>query len=267
MFKNWKFFIGLALVVVFLASCSEYQKLLKSSDFELKYKRAKEYYEKKDYYKASALFEELINIYKGTARGEEVYYYYTYCQYSLQEYIMAAYHFKFFAKNFPNSRHVEEAEYLSSFCIYLESPEYSLDQMYTYKAIESFQLYLDKYPLSSRVDSCNKIIDVLRAKLEKKAYHGSTLYYKLGDYKAAIIALKNMMKEYPDSQYREEIMYLILKSCYLLAENSIEKKKKERYQNTLNEYYILIDEYPTSKYIKEAESMFTSSSKKIKNYQ
>jgi len=101
MFKNWKFFIGLALVVVFLASCSEYQKLLKSSDFELKYKRAKEYYEKKDYYKASALFEELINIYKGTARGEEVYYYYTYCQYSLQEYIMAAYHFKFFAKNFP----------------------------------------------------------------------------------------------------------------------------------------------------------------------
>lgn len=264
MFKKLKYFIVFAALATIMVSCSEYQKLLKSSDFELKYKKAKEYYAKEDFYRASGLFEELINIYKGTSRGEEVYYYYASCQYMQGEYIMAAYHFRFFAKNFPNSKHVEEADFLGAFCIYLESPEFSLDQMYTNKAIEEFQLYIDKYPGSNKLDSCNKIIDKLRQKLETKAYSNATLYLKIGDYKASISALKNMIKDYPDTHYKEEILFLLVKSCYLLAENSIEKKKKERYQNTITEYYALTDEFPDTKFRKEAEDFYVSSQKRLK---
>ncbi|MBI5217968.1 MAG: outer membrane protein assembly factor BamD [Bacteroidia bacterium] len=259
-----KIILLITLIAAIFTSCSEYQKLLKSSDFELKYRKAKEYYEKKDYFRASALFEELINIYKGTARGEEVYYYYAYCQYSQEDFIMAAYHFRFFARNFPNSKHVEEAEYLGAYCIFLESPEYSLDQTYTNKAIEEFQYYIEKYPASHKIDTCNKLIDLLRVKLEKKAYMNATLYYQLSEYKAAITAIKNMLKDYPDSQYREELLYIIVKSSYLLAEGSVEKKKKERYQSTVNEYYALVDEFPNSKHVKEAEHIFESSTKKLK---
>jgi outer membrane protein assembly factor BamD len=82
------------------------------------------------------------------------------------------------------------------------------------------------------------------------------LYYNLGDYKASIIALKNCLNEYPDTKYREEILFLILKSSYLLADNSIYSKRKERFQDTVDEYYTFISEFPESKYVKEAQKMY-----------
>ena len=42
-----------------MGACSKYQKLLKSSDYALKYENGVKYYEKKDYYRAVGLFEEL----------------------------------------------------------------------------------------------------------------------------------------------------------------------------------------------------------------
>jgi outer membrane protein assembly factor BamD len=43
------------------------------------------------------------------------------------------------------------------------------------------------------------------------------LYYNLGDYKAAVIALNNSIEQFPETKYREEIMFLILKASYLLC--------------------------------------------------
>ena len=40
-----------------------------------------QYYEKKNYIKAMSLFEELIPVYKGTDKAEEIYYYYSYCNF------------------------------------------------------------------------------------------------------------------------------------------------------------------------------------------
>ncbi|NJK87905.1 MAG: outer membrane protein assembly factor BamD [Bacteroidales bacterium] len=90
------------------------------------------------------------------------------------------------------------------------------------------------------------------------------LYYDLEDFKASIVALGNSLNEYPESKYREEILFLILKSNYLLAFNSILSKQKERYQATLDEYYSFITEYPESKYRKEADRMHAASSKILK---
>ena len=253
------------LLFLFLfSSCSEYQKLLKSSDFNLKYEKAVEYYKDKDFFRANSLFEELLTIYKGTMRAEEVYYYYAYCYYGQQEYILAGYHFRNFAKTYPYSKHTEECQFLGAYCYFLNSPVPSLDQSNTYKAINELQLFINKYPNSTRISECNELIDKLRNKLETKSFNNSKLYFNLGNYKAAITSLKNSLKEYPDSKYRENLLFLILKSSYLLAENSIEKKKKERYQSTINEYHALISEYPDNRYLKESQKMYEHSVKELK---
>ena len=63
------------LSLIFTAvACSKYQKVLKSNDYELKYVKAKEYYNKNDYFRALPLFEELVNVFKGTDRAENLYY-------------------------------------------------------------------------------------------------------------------------------------------------------------------------------------------------
>ena len=72
------------------------------------------------------------------------------------------------------------------------------------------------------------------------------------------------MKDFPESEYREEMMYLIVKSSYLLAKNSVEEFKMERFQETINEYYAYIDEYPKSTRSKDAERIYALCVKEIK---
>ena len=51
----------------------------------------------------------------------------------------------------------------------------------------------------------------------------------------------------------------------MLAENSIQSKKPERYQSSVDEYYTLIAEYPETKYLKEAKKIFENSTENLKN--
>ena len=265
MFKKfYKISLLILVSITVLNSCSRYQQLLKSSDYELKYTEALKYYNTEDYYRAKTLFEELIPIFRGTDRAEEIYYYYAYCNYNEGDHILAGYYFKNFANMYPNSKHVEEAEYMSAYCAYLNSPEPELDQEYTYKAINKFQLFINKYPNSKHIPDCNKYLDKLRKKLEDKAYLNAKLYFNLGDYKAAVVVLENTLNKYPDTSYREELMFLNIKAHFKLAENSITEKQAKRYQDTIDAYYSFIDEFPNSKFMKEAQKMYENSVKKIK---
>ncbi len=252
------------ILMIFSASCSDYQKLLKSSDYELKYEKAKEYYDKEDYAHAITLFEELLTVYKGTAKAEEIYYYYAYCNYGQEDYILAGHYFRSFVSTFPLSKHREEAEYLSAYCYYLDSPAPSLDQTYSMKAIEEMQAFINKHPDSDKINEANEIIDKLYAKLETKSFNSAKLYYNLGNYKAAIVALQISLKEYPDTKYREEIMFLILDSKYQLAANSIKSKETERYEAALSEYKEFIKHYPDSKWTKAAYKINTKSKEALK---
>lgn len=249
------YIIPVLVLALGFGSCNSYQKALKSADYDKKYEIALELYNKKEYQKAFPLLEELVSVYRGTAKAEDIYYYYTYCNYYLDDLISSAYHFEQFARLYSNSPKAEDCLYMSAYCYYLNSPPVSLDQTNTLRAIDQFQMFINQYPQSSRVPECNDLIDKLRAKLERKSYESGMLYYRTMDYKAAIVALKNTLADYPLSQYREEIMYTIVKSHFLLAENSVESKKYERYKNTIDAYSNFIDKFAGSKYAKEAEAI------------
>lgn len=245
----------ICLITVLASSCSKYNRLLKSTDFDEKYKAAINYYEKKSYVKAMPLLEELLTIYRGSAKGEKIYYYYAKSNYELGDYILAAYHFKVFARTYPNSQYAEECLYMNAYCFYLNSPVYRLDQSFTKDAIEQFQVFINQYPESSRREECNTTIDKLRGKLALKAFENAKLYYHIENYKSAIVAFNNCIKDFPSSGYKEECMYLILKSYYLLAEQSIDAKKPERYQLAIDNYAKFAETFPKSRRLKDAEGI------------
>lgn len=263
--KRFIYYTSIVFLLIIISSCSDYQKLLKSSDYELKYAKAVEYYEAEDYYRAQSLFDDLRSVYRGTDKSEKISYYNAYCSYGLGELSLSAYLFREFAKLYPASEHVEEVEYLAAYCYYLISPETSLEQTYTIAAISELQLFVDKYPNSEKRANAEELIDKLQSKLENKAYNNAMLYYTIMDYKAAITALKNVLKDFPDTKHREDIMFTILKSSFLFAENSIYSKQHERFEATIKEYYSFVDNYPNSKKIKEAEKIFTNSLKFIED--
>ncbi len=242
------------LLALFVASCSKFNKVLKSSDTEVKYEAAMKYYKKKDYFKAGQLFDDLLQMYRGTLRAEEVYYYYTYCKYYMLELPVAAFHFKNFYETYPNSQYAEECFFMYAYCNFVEAYPYNLDPTYTYKAIDEFQLFVNVYPNSKYVARCNDLIDECRARLQKKAYEGAKLYYKIEDYKAAYVAFKNLIADYPDleEKRREESTFVIIKAAYKYAEQSIDTKKEERFGLVVKAYTVYAEEYPAGADMGEA---------------
>lgn len=261
----WKILAGALFLTIAggLTSCSKYNKLLKSQDIELKYQKALEFYAEEDYQRALPLFEEMIAVTRGTSRSETVYYHYAYCYYGIRDFYLASFYFDTFTKTYPNSDKVEECAFMAAYCHYMNSPIPSLDQSDTKRAIDKFQLFLEKYPETNRKDTCNALVSELVGKLETKAFDNAALYHQVQQYKAAVVALNNVIKDYPNSEYKEEVLFLILESNYLLASRSVESKKHERLKNTVKSYHNFVDSFPNSSKIGKAENIFESTVREL----
>lgn len=261
MFKRTSFLILLlGLSLVFQSCAKEYRRMTKTKKYDEKFEYALKCYDEKKYDRALPLFEEIIasGTFRGTDNAEKLYYHYAHCQYKIKDYYLAAYYFKSFAKTFPGSIYAEECLFMSAMCNVRNSPNWSLDQAETRNAINELQAFLNRYPLSERRDSCNKVIDKMNAKLEKKAYENAYLYYKIENYKAASVSLKAMLEEFPNTPYLEKTLYYIVKSDYYLAKNSIDLKKLARFEETVKSYVNFVARFPDSTYRSEIEGIYKS---------
>jgi outer membrane protein assembly factor BamD len=201
----------------------------------------------------------VANIYRGTTKADTVKYYQAQSYYGQRDYIMSGHYFQELSSTYPNSDYLEEADFMVGYCYYKQSPRPQLDQETTFRTITSMQMFMVRYPNSERVNQCQEIIVEMSDKLVEKSFISARLYYDLGYYKSAIIALRNSLIEYPETQYREELMFLILKSTYLLADKSIISKQRERFQKTVDEYYSFIGEFPEGTHTREAQRIYENS--------
>jgi outer membrane protein assembly factor BamD len=258
--RGWVLIVLLLLVI---SSCSSYQRLLKSDDVMLKKEKAYEYYESGDYDKTLTLLNEIIPAFRGTAEAEKLNYHYAMAHYKQKDYIMAAHYFKSFTQGFPRSEHVEEFLYMSAYCKYLLSPRPSLDQTETQQAINELQAFINRFPQSARVEESNNLIDELRFKLEQKAFNAALLYFNIMDYMAAVTSFENVIRQFPDTEFREEALFYIIRSHFLFAENSIQARQLERYKEVVAAHEKLVNRFPESKFLPEANRFLTISQQQI----
>lgn len=267
MFKNRIVFgVLFATAAVILSGCGEYEKLLKSRDFEKKYEMGVELYEKGEYAKAGTLFDQVANVFRGTTKADTVKYYQAKSYYGQRDYMMAGYYFSELSATYASSVYLEESDFMTGYCFYKQSPRPELDQKATYQTITAMQMFMVKYPTSQRITECQAIIVEMSDKLVEKSFISARLYYDLGYYKSAILALRNSLMEYPTTTYREELLFLILKSTYLLADGSVPSLQRERFQATVEEYYSFIGEFPEGSHTREANRMYEASNKYLENF-
>lgn len=236
-----------------LLSCSGYNKVLKKDNYEKKFELAGELYEKKQYMRAIALYEQIYQRVPKTNEGEVAYYRLGKSYYAEKDYYMAGYYFGSFYQRFSYSAKAEECLFLSAICSVNNSPEFTLDQNETELAINDLQQFINKFPNSVLVDSCNKVMDKMRFKLEKKDFYTLKGYSDRVEYKAAISTALTFLDDYPVSIYKEETYYILVKNSFELTKNSIEDKKRERIEETLERYRKFVSEYPSTKYKKEVD--------------
>ena len=254
------------LSALLLPSCGEYNKLLKSTDYEYKYEAEKNYFAKGQYNRAATLLNELIAILKGTDKAEESLYMLGMSYYNQKDYQTAAQTFIQYYNVYPRGIYTELARFHAGKALYLDTPEPRLDQSGTYTAIQQLQMFMEYFPQSSRKEEAQNMIFALQYKLVMKEYLSAKMYYNLGNYLgnnylSCVITAQNALKDYPYTNRREDLSILILRAKYEMAINSVDDKKPERYRETVDEYYAFKNEFPESKYLKDAERIFQESRK------
>jgi outer membrane protein assembly factor BamD len=245
--------VALATLAALTTGCSDYNKVLKSTDLDYKYERALGYLDSNKCLGALPILEELAGLTRGTEKQRDVQYHYAQAHFCVADYYLSRYYLKQFSKTFPHDPRSEQAQFQAAVCSFRLSPSYSLDQSETHLAIEELQLFLDRYPASANRDSSQAMMDGLRYKLESKSFEAASQYHRTGQYKAATIALENGMHDFPDSPYREQMEWLILDSYYQYAILSTERRKLERFNDAIEAFLTFAARFPDSSYRAEAE--------------
>ncbi len=249
----------LTIVLALFSSCAtEFNRVFKSPDYRFKYEYAKECFANGKYTRAIALLQEVVTALKGTENGQECLYMLSMAEYNNKDYATAAEYFKKYYSSYPRGTYAEQAKFYAGKSLYMCTPEPRLDQSDTYEAIKLFQEFLDLFPTSAMRDEAQSRLFELQEKLVRKELYSAQLYYNLGgyflnslhggnNYEACIITAQNALKDFPYTDRREDFSLLIMKSKFELAQQSVEERKLERFQDAEDECYGFLNEFPDSK--------------------
>jgi outer membrane protein assembly factor BamD len=268
-----RYFILIPLLAIALGSCSKWTAIQNTRDYEYKYEVAKAYYMEGKYSQASVYFAEVLAFMKGTVNAEESLYLAAMSNFMNKDYDAASQYFRKYYQVYPKGLYVEYARYYCGLALYNMTPDPRLDQQSTYEAIKEFQDFLDYYPYTSIKESTLEMIYKLQDKLVEKEYLSAKLYYDLGsytmncayggsNYEACVVTAQNALRDFPfaSADRREELSIMILRSRFHLAEQSVDSKRVNRYRDCIDEYYAFTNDFPESKYIKEAAKIMEKSS-------
>ena len=267
---NIKRSISMLLIVFATAvastGCGPFNKLLKSGDNDKIYAEGKNYLDMAKYSRAIMCFEQVQPYFAGTMREDSLAYYTAYAHFKSDDFTTSSELFDDFRRKYTRSPFLEDVEGMYALSYYYLSPEPTRDQTTTTQALTAIQEFLGRYPNSTRRAAFEQMIRELTQKQYDKVFINAKTYYTIGRYKSAVPALKNALKKYPDTPHREELMYLIVKSSYELAKNSIESLQRDRYMSMMDSYYSFVAEYPDSKHIKEVNRMQQEAKKFIAKF-
>ena len=257
MMRHTKFLVTLLLAVCAAVACkSEYETLLEGNDVDAKYAAAFAYFNQGKFLRSSQLFESLSSLTSGTDRADTVQYYWGLSNYRYHDYYTAETNFTNFLAMYPLSPFAPDAGFFRIDCLYRQTLRYELDQKPTHTAIAAINQYLSETPDSPYRTLCENMLSELDGRLDRKAYENARLYYKMEDYQAATVALKNVLKDDSDNIYREDILYHIAMSSYKYASMSVPEKQKERYLVFVDDYLNFVGEYPESDYRRELDGLY-----------
>jgi outer membrane protein assembly factor BamD len=259
---------AVAAVFAALAGCkSQYEVLLSSNDVDAKYKAAMDYFNNRKYLKSAQLFESMSILTDGTERDDTVRYYWALSNYRYKDYYTAESNFGKFISKYPQSPFTEDARFLQLDCQYRATYRWELDQVPTRNCLASIMEYVREYPADgAHLEACQEMIRDLSDRLDRKAFENARLYYKMEDYLAARVALRNVLKDNAENAYREDILYYTAMASYQYARLSVPARQKERYLTFVDDYLNFVGEYPESAYRRELDAMYRRSQRALGKY-
>jgi len=182
------FIIALTLII---PACSS-NKNLANLPSETKWQRAEAFFNQEKYHKAAPYYEQLIfernSIYTAEAQyklGE--------CHFRRKRYTDAIFEYQELLRLFPEHRLAPDAQYQIGIAYTKISLSPHLDQTETENAINAFNTFAEKYPSDPRNKDIPKYISDMQYKLITKTFQNGYIYWKMKDYPAAQLYLKEII--------------------------------------------------------------------------
>lgn len=162
---------------------------------------------------------------------------------------------------------------MNAYSLYLDAPDYNLDQQSSQEAVAAIQQFVTRFPASASYERAMEMLTDLEGRFEQKAYAEASMYYRLKDglfpgdfYRACIINFQNFAKDYPESKHNEELAYKLVEVSYGYAENSAFAKKEERLNDALGYASTFYRKYANSQYIGEVKKFEAETRKELDSH-
>lgn len=250
------------LSLILLGACGPFSKLEKSTNWEELYNGANKYYQEGEYNKAIILYEKVLPVIKGSEKAEMAEYNYANCHFKTKRYIESGGYFNTFYKTYNRSSLAEEALFMHAYSLYLDAPDFNLDQQSSSEAVSAIQQFVTRFPSSASYERAMEMLKDLEGRFEDKAFAEAEMYYRLkeglfpGDfYRACIINFQNFAKDYPESKRNEELAYKLVEVGFAYANNSAYDKKEARLTDALGFANNFYRKFPASGYLGEVKKL------------
>lgn len=261
------------LFILVFSSCGPFSKLEKSTNWEELYEGANKYYQEGEYNKAIILYDKVLPVIRGSEKAELADYNYANCHFKTKRYIEAAGYFSNFYRTYNRSPLAEEALFMNAYSLYLDAPDFNLDQQSSQEAVSAIQQFVTRFPGSASYERAMDMLQDLEGRFEEKAYHEASMYYRLKDglypgqnLMACVVSFQNFAKDFPESKYNEEIAYKLVEVSTALAENSVYSKKEDRLNEALGFATTFYRRYPGSKFTAEVQSFESETKKEMEDH-
>lgn len=242
--KQLVIFLGLICLLFYCGgNLANLNNLQPNEIFEL---GKKYFYEDNDYENSRILFDRISRLGIVTAYADSAQFLLAESQFKMENYIIAQSEYERLIRTRQRSRLVPISRYMVAMCFFNLSPQASLDQDYTMKAIDSFQQFVvnpgpgtDPQILENAV---NRIIELFE-KLAEKDYDSGVLYRKMRFYSAALEYLDDAMYNYTFivSDRMIQPLAVIPKAQYEKGECYI---KLKQFKDAQESFQAVIDNFP-----------------------
>lgn len=256
----------LVLLIALVAGCSGGGRISAESPEEA-FERGLALFERGRYDRAAEHFQHVFDFGRANPRAADAQYYLARSYYQSKQYLLAANEFTRFVELYRGDERVEEGQYLRAMSYYHLSPPYQLDQTDTQTALTYIRLYLSTYPEGEYAAELGAVTEELRTKLARKQFEVAELYERRELYEAAAISFEQVLEKYPDSGYADDALLGALRNYKAFAEASIPARQQERYQLAADAYARLVQLFPQSPLIAEAEGVYAGVDRALKRFQ
>ena len=244
----------LVLLLLLTAGCGAGPETFSSA--QSAYERGVEAYERERFDRAIEYFRAALDFGRTSELADDAQLYLARSYAGDRQYLLAGSEFTRFIEFYRNDPRIEQAAFERIQAYAALSPRYELDQTDTRQAIAYVQLYLQQYPNSPNAEAASEIADRLREKLARKLYETGRLYERRELYEAAALTYRDVLAEYPTSEYVDDALAAAIRAQTLYAEGSVPSQQRARFQEALDIYDQLNTLFPDSPVLVEAQDYY-----------